>query len=195
MEDSDQTNRLVNTSQKLPNGLYTGELLNNLPNGYGKLIYNDGRVYLGNWVNGLKEGSGEMTFIDGVVYVGQWKNNLRHGYGKQSYPNLCVCEGEWVSDKKNGLFKITYQNNSVVNCYYVKNNMCDFKQTCANGDIIESQFIDHKVQGNVKYTTRGKTYVGVWIYHDGKTSGILESTDKNYDIAFVERNSKINTSV
>ena len=40
-------------------GSYTGPVLNNLPNGIGKMSYYNGDWYNGNWVSGVKHGIGK----------------------------------------------------------------------------------------------------------------------------------------
>ena len=66
---------------KLNNGEYTGQKLNDLPNGFGICVYSDGTIYTGEWLNGLWEGDGIIILSNGEKYVGEFKNGLFDGNG------------------------------------------------------------------------------------------------------------------
>lgn len=65
-------------------GYYIGEVLNDIPNGKGKLYYPDGKLwYDGQWKDAKFEGQGKMYEKDGKwIYEGGFKNNLMDGNGK-----------------------------------------------------------------------------------------------------------------
>ena len=68
---------------KLDNGdVFSGELVNGVPNGYGTYIASNGWKYEGDYKNGSRHGEGVLTFSDGSVYSGLFKNNLPNGKGK-----------------------------------------------------------------------------------------------------------------
>lgn len=75
---------------ELDEGLYTGDLRNGEPHGYGTLVYSRGRQssafsevflpdaermqkYEGQWQNGYKHGNGKMIYRDGTVIEGRWE--------------------------------------------------------------------------------------------------------------------------
>ena len=65
-------------------------------------------MYTGQWVEGMQEGVGKLTLFSGNVYDGQWKANKRHGRGlykvaKPTAAGLAVYEGEWVEDVRCGV--------------------------------------------------------------------------------------------
>mgnify|MGYP003313446926 CR=1 FL=1 len=72
---------------------YRGEVKNGKPNGFGILIYKDGRKYEGNWKNGIWFGKGKYSFNDGSGYNGEWKNGVESGLGILTYPNGDKYEG------------------------------------------------------------------------------------------------------
>ncbi|MGV8946380.1 MAG: DUF4189 domain-containing protein [Lutibacter sp.] len=77
---------------------YVGEIVNNLPHGFGTLTYlKSGSVYKSNFINGNREGYGIYTFKSGNRYEGDWKNDKMHGYGK------------WI-DAGGGYYEGGYQN-------------------------------------------------------------------------------------
>ena len=53
---------------------YEGEIRNGKPDGFGILIWFDGRKYVGNFKDGKMDGQGTLTFSSGEKYVGEWKD-------------------------------------------------------------------------------------------------------------------------
>ena len=52
-------------------------------NGYGEMIYKDGKIYIGYSVNNKKEGFGMLIWKQkGKAYIGFWKENNQNGIGK-----------------------------------------------------------------------------------------------------------------
>ena len=55
-------------------GLQKGYLVNKKRDGYGRMVYSDGRLCEGNWLNNKRNGEGKMTYCNGIVYQGHWLN-------------------------------------------------------------------------------------------------------------------------
>jgi len=91
---------------KLNNGEYTGQKLNDLPNGFGICVYSDGTIYTGEWLNGLWEGDGIIILSNGEKYVGEFKNGLFDGNGDYFFKKFSntydLYSGGWISGRKNG---------------------------------------------------------------------------------------------
>ncbi|ORC90431.1 protein kinase [Trypanosoma theileri] len=91
------------------NGLYTwadgdyyeGEYKGGLQNGYGVLKDATG-VYSGEWVDDMRHGLGKMEYVGGSVYEGEWLANMRHGQGKLTEANGDEYHGEFVRNEKEG---------------------------------------------------------------------------------------------
>jgi len=49
--------------------------------GQGIYKFTSGNTYSGDWVNGVMTGFGKMVYADGSQYEGQWCNNLMDGEG------------------------------------------------------------------------------------------------------------------
>ena len=49
--------------------------------GFGKEIWEDGKVYVGRFKRGRKHGEGTMTYPNKRQYRGNWEKNLKHGTG------------------------------------------------------------------------------------------------------------------
>lgn len=105
-------------------GVYQGEVLDNIKNGYGKLWnkeynyygnfknnkfegeglleYNNNKLYknyYGGFKQGKKDGYGKEVYINGEYFVGYFKNDLKNGKGKLFNKFNCIkLESEWIDD-------------------------------------------------------------------------------------------------
>ncbi len=74
---------------EIDGGVYTGELRNGVPHGYGTLVYpqqilpgkiqHGDRKYEGEWKDGKKHGEGTMSYPEGMVRKGIWENDVFTG--------------------------------------------------------------------------------------------------------------------
>ena len=79
---------------------YSGDYLNNLPNGKGKIYLNDKVLYTGDFIQGKFEGFGMYYNDNGDYYIGEWKNGMKNGNGKVFNKNhKLLYKGNWVNDK------------------------------------------------------------------------------------------------
>ncbi len=69
-----------------------------LPNGIGKMEYNNGAIYDGKWDGNKKIGKGIIKYKNGSVYEGEWKNYLKEGKGSITYSNGEKYSGLWQND-------------------------------------------------------------------------------------------------
>lgn len=84
------------------NGIYTGELLRGVAQGYGKMVWDDGDVYEGEWMYNKRHGIGTLVFASGDVYTGEWVEGKKQGYGKYTWKSGSWYEGEWLKDMQHG---------------------------------------------------------------------------------------------
>ena len=89
---------------------YTGELLGDLPHGYGRLVHNSGAIYEGDFREGKRCGLGLWQHPGGITYEGGWLNDLYHGFGVLSIPGIYSYEGEWFAGQKSGRGTQTWAN-------------------------------------------------------------------------------------
>ncbi|KAH9578151.1 Protein kinase domain [Trypanosoma melophagium] len=80
---------------------YEGEYKGGLQNGFGVLKDTTG-VYTGEWVDDMRHGLGKMEYVGGSVYEGEWLANMRHGQGKLTEETGVVYHGEFVRNEKEG---------------------------------------------------------------------------------------------
>ncbi len=93
-------NTQTTTTLKYKSGtIYDGEVVNNVPNGKGKMTFTSGSVYEGDFVNGKYEGKGKYIFNNGDIYEGGFVNGKRSGKGKFTFTSGKVQEGDWEDDK------------------------------------------------------------------------------------------------
>lgn len=82
--------------------LYSGNWIDGVPQGSGKLLLDGLHVYSGSIVNGVPQGSGTCQYSDGSEYVGDWKSGKRNGFGVLTSALLDTYKGKWVADMKSG---------------------------------------------------------------------------------------------
>lgn len=135
------------TDYALSGGIYTGELSNGMPHGFGKFQWEDGTVYEGNWSYSKRSGMG--TYIAASHrYTGEFKNNQMHGYGTIFWNSGDRYEGQWAEGMRSGKGTFTW----------------------ASGSSYTGDFQNNKIHGEGTYTwASGNTYTGSWV--DGKRSG------------------------
>jgi hypothetical protein len=114
-------------------GVYTGSLLNELPHGKGRMVYDKYRSYMGEWKGGhwhgkghvmsrafdfkgvfvddLKDGLGIMKWSDGRVYKGEFRKDEMHGQGLLVYPDGSAYKGEFHHGKREGKGEARFSGN------------------------------------------------------------------------------------
>ncbi|KAI6655999.1 Radial spoke head 10-like protein B-like [Oopsacas minuta] len=123
---------------------YSGEWLNNLPHGKGRMEWKDRReVYTGDWSEGVQNGYGEMLWKTELVnsaqfpnknrYIGDWRGGQRNGKGVMYYATGAVYSGGWTADRKEGTGVYTQPNGD-----RVEGEFRDDKLFCAK-EVIESR--------------------------------------------------------
>jgi hypothetical protein len=171
----------------LPDGVYEGDILNNMFHGTGKMIYNDGRVYEGGWVNSSKEGIGMLSWPDGSKYWGHFEKDQINGEGEFIWTNGYKYKGLFVDGVFEGKGTLKAKNGN----YYEG----EFKEGLYDG---HGKFIWEAVQkenkekyiGSYKcgkkegkgkyYFKNGLIYDGLWSNGLPNGQGQVESDFKIY---------------
>jgi hypothetical protein len=125
--------------------IYTGDWVNEQPDGKGQMIFTNGDKYIGEWRNGRRNGKGMMRDTENNsvnIYNGEWKDDKKEGQGTKKYDantpeELYFYIGEWKNDKENGRGKHIW----------------------ANGDYFDTEWIDGFTtkKGILKRTLPGNT--------------------------------------
>lgn len=85
------------------------------PQGYGKIVFNNGTIYDGQWAAGVPNGEGELFYPEKFHYIGAFKNGKFHGDGKLvSLDTKYSFEGTFKNGKKHGKGKEVLSNNVVL---------------------------------------------------------------------------------
>ncbi|OMJ76232.1 hypothetical protein SteCoe_24454 [Stentor coeruleus] len=108
-----------------PDGrFYTGELVDNLPNGRGKMIYVTGEFYEGEFLDGKKQGHGRHVEKD-ETFSGMWNNDKKHGVGISVDSSSSEYAGMWKKNKKHGPCTITLSNNDRFICEFINDELLE----------------------------------------------------------------------
>ena len=144
-------------------GMYIGEIDDDLPDGFGVLysndgvsigtfedgkmqgnvqVYNNGQlVYEGGMKKGERNGAGKEYSKGVLVYEGYYKKGLKSGVGKLYKNGVLVYDGEWKKDKRDGYGK-SYNDKSLI--------------------VYEGEWDDDKYDGEGKLYEKGKCIEGKW---------------------------------
>lgn len=77
-------------------GTYTGDLVSGIPNGQGKILWDNGNTYEGGWQNGVGCGYGVCHwYTDCCSYAGEWVDWKMTGYGTYTYSDGTTKTGLW----------------------------------------------------------------------------------------------------
>ena len=118
---------------------YTGEVLNGLPHGKGRLTEANGVTIEGDFVNGYPDGNIVMNFNDGGSYTGTFCNNS--GQGTMVFPNGGKLTGSFVGGNCNGYGEYTWPS----------------------GDTYKGNFLNNKFNGEgIMYYRNGAVEKGIW---------------------------------
>ncbi len=82
------------------NPKYIGNILNNKPDGKGKLLFHNGNNFEGFWKEGELHGEGTFFWSDGRSYKGFFKNGIPRGKGTYFLKNGLKKNGKWKDTKK-----------------------------------------------------------------------------------------------
>ena len=89
---------------------YVGQFMNELKEGKGIYLYNNGTKYEGDFKNGKKDGKGIKYYTDGNRYEGDYKNGKKEGKGITYYNDGSRYEGDYKIGKKEGKGIYYYTN-------------------------------------------------------------------------------------
>jgi hypothetical protein len=93
-----------------PENLSAQCLSGNCQNGTGKYRYGNGAVYTGQFVNGLRQGKGKLVFANNDTYDGQFSKNRMDGTGTMMYANGDKYVGQWSNNERNGKGKYYFKS-------------------------------------------------------------------------------------
>ena len=130
---------------------YEGTFKNNLEEGEGVRIYNNGK-YEGSFKNGKRHGLGKMTMSDTSTYSGEWKDDFIDGFGVYKWLSGAEYKGDFHLDQRNGHGVETY----------------------ANGDIYQGEYKNNRKNGLGYYFWKnGDRFIGEWKEGNKTNKGLM----------------------
>ena len=173
--------------QKLENGIYEGELINNIKEGNGKFIYNNGEFYVGQFKNNKFNGKG-VLFYDKtkIKYEGDFFNDKYNGSGKLFYKNGEFYIGQFKEGKKNGKGTEYYKDKKIKYKGEFSNDLYDGngKFVYEDGSYYIGQWLEGKkhFKGKVYNKFNEVLYEGDFLFDGVIGKGKLYYKDRSYYI-------------
>lgn len=132
---------------RFADGIYTGDNVQGVREGYGTFKYNNGDVYTGTWYNNKRENEGTCTYNNGDTYKGYWKNDTCY-QGTLTYANGDEYSGFWSKGKIYGRSKYHKADGSTYDGLF-KDGKKDGGGLLitADGDTIAGEFRNDKMHG------------------------------------------------
>lgn len=132
---------------RFADGIYTGDNVQGVRQGYGTFKYNNGDVYTGTWYNNKRENEGTCTYKNGDTYKGYWKNDTCY-QGTLTYANGDEYSGFWSKGKIYGRSKYRKADGSTYDGLF-KDGKKDGGGLLitATGDTIAGEFKNDKMHG------------------------------------------------
>ena len=157
-------------NREIANFLYTGYVKTGIPDGKGKMFFENGDVYEGDFVFGKEHGYGVFTWADGDVYEGNFKDGKFDGHGYMTWAGGDTYEGDFVDGVRTGKGKITFANGDIYEGDFVDGVMSGYGTfSWISGDVYKGSFVDgHTDKGTLTYLN-GDVYEGTLV--DGAMSG------------------------
>jgi hypothetical protein len=125
---------------------YEGNLMNNQPNGKGKMTWKNGNTYVGSFINGSASGKGTITSMKGKIYLG----GILSGLDKKTFGYGYTIKGEFKDGKSNGRGKLITFDGYIYRGQF-KNSLRHGKgkQTFPNGIVNIGYFANDEFCGNI----------------------------------------------
>lgn len=132
---------------RFADGIYTGDNVQGVRQGYGTFKYNNGDVYTGTWYNNKRENEGTCTYKNGDTYKGYWKNDTCY-QGTLTYANGDEYSGFWSKGKIYGRSKYRKADGSTYDGLF-KDGKKDGGGLLitADGDTIAGEFKNDNMHG------------------------------------------------
>ena len=143
-------------------GVYSGEQIDDKPDGQGKLKLPIGISYEGTFKDGNFHGRGTMFMPGGAKYVGEFQDGKIHGQGTYTYPDGIIYEGSFVDGVRQGKGKSTTPDGMVDEGDMVNGKMHGKgKRIFPEGGYYQGDFLNGKPHGEgILIFPNGRTYEG-----------------------------------
>lgn len=160
------------------NSKYTGQFLNGLREGNGKITLTNGNAYDGQFSRNRMQGEGTMVYSNGDKYIGTWQNDQMHGRGKyyfktkeryegdfkngefegqgtMYYPDGAYYSGGWKDNRKHGVGKLITPNGETMQATWSMGKMIN--SSSSNTDVAQNKPSNSSKPTNTKPTNTKPT--------------------------------------
>lgn len=123
-----------------------------VPDGYGRLVTEDGSLYEGEFYMGMKQGIGRLIDSGGECYSGFWIEDLAHGKGIYYFSDGSLYVGEFLQGKFGGKGTEVWNDGSQFSGEFKDSLKHGFGMfTWSNDCKYEGNFVGGEIEGNGKY--------------------------------------------
>lgn len=163
---------------------YTGSWKDNLKDGFGIQVFENGNKYEGDWKNNKMNGQGTLWILDQKRslrrrYTGDWVNGKKHGRGTMFFPNEDRYDGFWMDNEPQGEGRMIYRNGDVYVGQWSAGKRSGYGVlTKRNGDHFEGNWVHDKREGQGSYffESKNKLFVGEYV-NDNPKSGVYSEVE------------------
>jgi hypothetical protein len=154
---------------------FSGIFAGDMPQGPGRIIYNNGdylisnftfnqigssgelhfltkdTVYKGQFRENMPNGQGELQSSSGEAgYSGNWKNGQKHGYGTEKWEDGTIYEGDFQEGQKHGNGKFTWPDGASYEGQFKLNSIHGLgTHTWGDGRMFVGGWKDNKMHGKL----------------------------------------------
>ena len=149
---------------KLNKSHFQGETKDNLRQGVGKQVWDDGTTFEGSYKNDMANGNGRMIQSDGNVFIGTFNNNVAMGKGKFTSNFGDSYNGNFIDNLPNGPGELVNAQGDKYHGEFLNGKRSgQGKVEMSTSQLYEGQFQKGKYSGNGFYLwPDGKSYHGDW---------------------------------
>ena len=167
-------------NKNIANYVYTGYVKSGIPDGKGRMLFENGDVYEGDFVFGKEHGNGVFTWANGDVYEGGFENGCPEGQGRLTWVSGDVYEGDFTVGTRTGYGKLAFANGDVYEGDFVDGVMeGQGKLTWVSGDVYEGNFVDGRTDKGTLAYVGGDVYEGTLVNGAMDGYGIYTWTNGN----------------
>lgn len=168
-------NEIIEIKDKfMSNGIYySGQAIDNVPNGKGKWTSVDGSWYEGEFKNGVENGIGTLRQKDGLRYTGNFTNGLPNGKFKiQQWTLLGAAKDEWTAIYENGkLISSSQTQTGMTDFINGKYNNSESSSNSSNSDCETINIPTYQIQSNGLKSNGVEKYQDYTVKFDDNMSG------------------------
>ncbi len=174
-----------------PAEVYSGDLKDGLPHGYGTWKHSGGAYYTGEFYEGAWQGYGTWIHPDGIKYVGEWLQGEYHGRGTLILPSGARYDGYWFKGKKEGHGIYRWPDGTTYTGYWVNDRHEGYGvYKSPEGFSYEGDWLDGRKhgEGSAVYPD-GSKYFGQWLNNKRHGRGTMFFADGSiYEGGYSEDN-------